>query len=163
MNLDPRQRAVLYALYLQLDRLKDAGELNLEPGTYENVSGEKVEITLPPQTIVEREKGTRGDGTIFKNATQNLYGYAFLAVLIRTLRKFNQWNALRPHVMFALREAVTKGKSLESQLVKDDPELKVEIEKIRKELPHVARQEQTPRICKDMGFFPTITFRKKAA
>lgn len=159
-----RDRAVAYAAYKQLERmLKVDGEM--EPGTYEDVSFERLEIVLPKGTIVERDRGTNGDGTIYKTATQNLYGYAVLAACAIVLKKFNQWGTVRKELLAAVKRAVIKGNETSEELKKNDKDFAKFVEELRKELQAEPREESTPRVCKDTGLFPTISFfgRKQKA
>lgn len=153
------QRAAAYAAMKMLERLlKEDGEL--PPGFNLDISGRRVEVTFPPNTVVERDAGTNGDGTIYKKATQNLYGYALITALAQRLRCFNQWNVMRDTILQAVRDAIVGGNTLAQQLTAADPEFAAVLETIRSEMAITPRCEDTPRIVKDQGQTPTVTFRR---
>ena len=153
------QRAAAYAAMKMLERmLKEDGEL--PPGFNLDISGRRVEITFPPNTVVERDSGTNGDGTIYKKATQNLYGYALITALAQRLRSFHQWNVMRDAILQAVRDAMIGGNTLAQQLTQADPEFATGLEALRAEMAITPRCEDTPRIVKDPGQPPTVTFRR---
>lgn len=153
------QRAAAYAAFKFLERmLKEDG--NLPSGFYMDVSGRTVEIKFPNGTVVERDAGTNGDGSMFKKATQNLYGWAVIAKLARRLKSFNQWDRIRREIVEAVRDALSNGTGTEIALTDVDQQLAAEIQSVRDEVNVAPRKEQTPRVCKDPGVPATITFRK---
>ncbi len=141
-----KDRAVAYAAMKTLERmLKENGEI--PPGCSEDVSGYKITIILPPGSVVERDLGTNGDGTIYKTAVQNLYGYALWALLIERLRRFNQWKMIRDAIIDAMREVIRRpSKKLREEIIKEFPHVADEIEKMQAELQIPQRLEDTPRI-----------------
>ena len=146
--LNDDQRAMAYATMKTLERmLKDDGEL--PAGYIKNLSGKQLTITLPQGSIVERDLGTNGDGTIMKKDTQNVYGYATWALLIMRLKKFNQWNVIRGIIVECLQEVVSKSsKTVESQLSLSNPDILKEISELQSMFPIPARIEETPRVFK---------------
>jgi hypothetical protein len=155
------QRAAAYAAMKQLERmLEQDGEL--PPGFYQDVTGVTVEVKLPKGCVVERDKGTNGDGTVFKRAVQNLYGYAVWCLMIERLKKFHQWNVIRGIIIDAIREALRRpSTSVRREISEIDEEMGREIEKLQQEFPIPPRIEKTPRVCKNIGHFATVTFRRK--
>jgi hypothetical protein len=153
------QKATLYAALKFLERELDK-DGDLPPGFYLDVSNKEVRIKLPVGTVVERDAGTHGNGVIFKKATQNLYGYAFFAKLVERLKKFNQWNVLREAIIDIIRESLDRRTTSREQAVLADPELAAAIAHLQANFAIPARQEETPRICKDRGLPATIVITK---
>lgn len=151
-------KAALYAAFKILEReLKKDGEL--PPGYHKDLSHTTITITFPSNTIVERD-GTN-NGKILKKATQNLYGYTFFTIMIRKLKKFNQWNQIRTIILETVTEALRNNISARSEIKAEDPELAAEIDKLQQEFPIPMRTEDTPRICKDTKVPATITITMK--
>jgi hypothetical protein len=155
------ERAVAFAAYKALQRmLKDEGDL--PPGYCEDFGGAQVTITLPRGTVVEREWGTNGDGTIHKKAVQNLYGYATWGLMISRLRQFNQWPSIRRAILEAVAEVNRNpSKNLRGEIIKTYPEVADEIKQIEAELVVPMRIEKTPRVCKETELPPTVDIRWK--
>lgn len=154
------QKAVLYAALKFLEReLEKDGDL--PPGFYMDVTGKTVSITFPKGTVVERDRGTHGDGSMWKTATQNLYGWAVLTKIAARLSKLHQWNVMRDELIAAVREALTNGRSTQQQLESVDPALAAAIATLRQETALPPRKEETPRICKDPGLPATIVIKNK--
>ena len=68
-----QSKAAAYAAYKELERMLKA-DGDLPPGFSQDVSGVSIEITIPNGTTISRDVGLKGDGKIWKKATQNLYG-----------------------------------------------------------------------------------------
>jgi hypothetical protein len=152
------QRAAAYAAYKCLERmLKEDGELT--PGFYKDMGGVKVTVEIPPESVVFRDKGTNGDGTIFKKAVQNLYGYAVWALMVERLSRFNQWPAVRNIIIEVMRDVLKNGSSSRSEIEEIDKEMAAQIAKLQMEFPIPPRKEQTPRCCKEGTRKPTVTIR----
>ena len=157
MARTPDQTATLYAAYKTLERMvKDEP---LPPGYYKDLSGTTITITLPPETVVARDKGTNGDGTIFKTATQNLYGWGVITLLAMRLNQFNQWASIRQVIVDVVKQALKKDKSTEAELLKIDPDLARQIQTIKETTAIQVRTEPTPRICKDTAIPATVTIQ----
>lgn len=154
------QRAVAYAAMKTLQRMLEQ-DGDLPPGFYADVTNESLTIKFPKGTVVERDAGTNGNGTIYKKATQNLYGYALIAALARRLSSFHQWNVMRDAILEAVRDAMQHGRSLADQLTQTDPTFAQQLDQIREEMAATPRCEDTPRICKDTGLHATLTFKGK--
>lgn len=158
---NPNDTARLYAAFKMLERmLKDDGEL--PPGFYADVSGDEVTIKFPKGTVVERDRGTNGNGTILKKSVQNAYGYAAWALFIERLQRFHQWQTLRQMLLEALTEAVQGNGSVRDRIRNDHPQTVALMDELQQMLPIPPRTEQTPRICKDPGIPATITIKKAA-
>lgn len=153
-----RERAVAYAACKTLERLL-AQDGALPAGFSMDLSGASVTVVLPPESVVERDAGTEGDGTILKTAVQNLYGYALWALMIRRLRRFNQWAAIRESIIDSMREVVRRpNKNMRNEIVKEYPEVAEEIERIQREINIPARVEETPRVFRNPDLPATIKF-----
>lgn len=160
MARKPEDTARLYAAFKLLERtLKEDGEL--PPGFYLDVSGDEVTIKFPKGTVVERDKGTHGDGTILKKAVQNAYGYPTWALMVERLRRFHQWNAIREAMIDAIHEAVTTEGNTREYIRTTYPETVSIMDELQQNLEIPPRIEDTPRICKVTKLAPTITIRKK--
>lgn len=161
MFRNDQQRAVAYAAYKTLERMLDQ-DGDLPPGFYCDVSGQSVTVTLPNGSVVQRDAGTNGDGTIHKTAVQNLYGYALWAVFIHRLKKFNQWNGIRTHIIEAMREVARRPtKKVRDQLEKDFPDIVPLLEEMQDELRLPTRVEQTPRMFDKPKLPATVTIVSK--
>lgn len=146
-KLSNEQKAAMYAGFKILERMqKEDGEL--PAGFYQDLSRTKLEINFADGTVVERDRGTNGDGTIYKKASQNLNGFAVMTLLVKKLIKFNQWKAMKPLIIEAVKEAVKDGTSTMKALIENDPELAAEIEGLKRDLTLPDRKEETPRVCK---------------
>lgn len=154
-----QQRATAYAVYKYLeDAFKnDEKSVNrIALSSTIDVSGFKMEIVLPPGTVI-----SRGEKEFtFKKATQNLNGWAVLTKIVERLRTFNQWNVIRIALLNAVRAALKKDTETETELVKIDPELNTAIELLRDELALPQRKEVTPNRIDRSDEPMTMTFRK---
>ena len=156
-----RERAAAYAACKTLERLL-VQDGKLPAGFSMDLSGTSVTVVLPPDSVVERDAGTTGDGTILKTAVQNLYGYALWALMIRRLRRFNQWAAIRETIVDAMTEVVRHpSKNARAEILKSDPDVAQEIERIQKEINIPAREEETPRVYRSPDLPATIKFAFK--
>jgi hypothetical protein len=156
------EKAVLYAAYKLLEReLDQDGEL--APGTFLDVSGQSLTIKFPPNTVVERDKGTTGDGTVQKKAIQNLYGYPMFALLVHRLRKFNQWNQLRTVILETITDVLRRkgSKTVRDDIRKEYPETCELMDTLQNDFPIPPRTEDTPRVVKQPPLPPTITIKAK--
>ena len=157
-----RQVALAYAAFKELERLvKDNDQAQLPPGFSMDVSGQEITIKIPPGTVISREKGTNGDGTIRKAATQNLYGYAVWACFLERLRKFSQHRVVMDMILDAMRAAMKRpGKTTEDELKKVCPDFAKAVETLRQTMDIPDREESTPRSVKRENdkLLPTITF-----
>jgi hypothetical protein len=152
--------AAMYAAYKALERELDKdGEL--PAGFYLDVSGQKVEITLPKGTVVERDRGTNGDGSIFKTATTSLYGWHVFTLIAKRLSKFHQWKMIRAALIDVLRHCLTNNKKVGERLEEVDPAFAAEVATLRQEFAPPPRKEQTPRVCKETAIPATITIKPK--
>lgn len=153
-------RAIAYAAFKTLERMLDSdGEL--EPGFSMNVSGCQITIKLPPGSVVERDLGTNGDGTIMKTAVQNLYGYALWALMIRRLRSFRQWNVIRAAIVESMQEVIRRpSKNMREEIIKEFPEIAEEIAAIQGEMQIPPRTEETPRVFRKPKLPATITITR---
>jgi len=162
------QRAAAYTAHNLLGRmLKADGEL--PPGYNLDVSGMRVEITIPPNTQVDRSAGDNGDGTQRKKATQNTYGFGPLFLVWELARKFNQHKRFERLYFLLVRRAVRRGltseKAMQTQISKVRWEQFLDFREGFK-LP--SREERTPRkIVQAASLLPTLGFfrkgRKRAA
>lgn len=167
------QRALAYTAHNLLGRmLKEDGEL--PPGFVMDLSGKQLVITMPPETVVSRSEGIKGDGIEDKTATQKLYGFAIIYALVhhlmRYLRKF-RLEAKAERLMLALVRRIVRT-ALESSVTSEDafrelhPRLANGIDeirdKIRARLPKIGYKTQ--RRVETTGE-PTLVFRnnKKVA
>ncbi len=156
-----KDRAVAYAAFTTLKRMLEK-DGDLPPGFYQDVTGDTLTITFPKGSVVERDVGTNGDGTINKKAVQNLYGYATWAFLIQRLKKFKQWNSVKEHIVAALAESVKRPtKNVKDELTKEMPEIVDIIEALKTELKIPTREEDTPRLFKESGLPATIVINTK--
>lgn len=160
MFANDQQRAAAFAAYKMLERMLKQDNQNIPPGYEYDLSNHKIEITFPKGTIVSRDKGTTGDGTITKTNTPKLYGYALIAALAIRLKKFNQWNTVRNHLIQAVRDAITNGNSLQEELKTQDPEFNKQLNDIRASVNAPTRTEDTPRNVYDNDQFLTINFKR---
>lgn len=151
-----QDRAVAYAAMKTLERfLKSNGDFS--PGFTQDVSGCKITITLPPGSVVSRDIGPNGDGTILKTAVQNLYGYALWALMIARLRKFKQWDVIRSTIIETMQEVINRSnKNLREEISKEFPDIEEEIELIQKQLKIPQRKEETPRVFKSKEMPATV-------
>jgi hypothetical protein len=158
-TLSNEQKAMLYAAMKTAERALDVdGEL--PPGFSMDVSGKSVTITFPPGSVVERDKGTNGDGTMLKKAVQNLYGYATWALMVQRLMKFHQWNQIRASILQALREVIRRpSRNVREQITRDFPDAVAIMDALQMELEIPPRTEETPRIFKEPELPATLTFR----
>lgn len=159
-------KAAAYAAYKDLERmLKEDGEL--PPGFNAELSGVKVEITLPPGTSVNRDAGKNGDGRQDKKATQNLYGWAILYECFRVCSLFKQHKKLERILMMIVRRAVNRAISSEDAFRELMPKRAEEIQKLKDSLPVPMRDEPTPRMVvrEKSKLMPTVvvTLKKRAA
>ena len=158
-------KAAAYAAYKDLERmLEEDGDL--PPGFHADVSGVKVEITIPPQTVIYREKGMNGDGIIMKAATQNLYGWAILHECFRFVRKFKQHKALEKSLMKIVRRAIRKAISSEKAFAEIAPNEAKQINELRDAMRMPKRPLETPRMIdrsKDKPLPTVVVTRKKVA
>jgi hypothetical protein len=150
------QRAILHVLAKESERLSNA-EANIAPDVRHDVGGVTVKIHFPEGTSVRRGLGNQGNGTDKSKATQNLYGYAFWALLFRRLATLNQWNVVREHVIEAMEELLEMGKNdetLEDYLKrtandetreKNIKTLEEDIEKLKARFPIPDRIQDTSR------------------
>jgi hypothetical protein len=169
MKFDQKQRAVTFAAYKHLEGLakKADGVCELPPGMKMDVSGETLTITLPPNTIVERQLGD-GDGTCQKKATQNLYGwsilYAFTYQAERYLKKFRLHKKFRTFlqrfITRIVRQALDTGKTSEESFKTEFPEVAKGIEELKQSLNVPMRTEPMPRKC-ERKLPATLVFGKK--
>lgn len=158
MNTSPfktnAQQAVAFAAYKTLEKFFDSEAKKtvlerLPAGSKFDVSNCSITITLPPQSFVERAEGVNKDGIVEKKATQDLYGYATWAIFIKSLKKFNQWKAIRTILIEAMKEVVRrKSKTLKEELQKDDPDLVKEMAELQDTFPISMRKEMTPQMYK---------------
>jgi hypothetical protein len=156
-----KDRAAVYAVCKTLERMLDKDGV-LPAGFSMDLSGTVVTVTLPPGSVVERDRGTNGDGTILKTAVQNLYGYALWALMIRKLRRFNQWAVIRETIVESMREVVRRpNKNMRDEIVKEFPEIAEEIAAIQKEINIPARIEETPRVFKTPALPATVSIKIK--
>ena len=154
-------RAIAYAAMKTLERMlnKDG---TLSPGFSADVSGCRVTVELPPGSLVERELGAKGDGTVDKTAVQNLYGYALWAFMIRKLRAFKQWNIIRAAIIEAMKEVIARpSKNIREEIIKEYPEVADEITAIQEELQIPARVEETPRVFRSPKLPATVLIERK--
>lgn len=152
------ERAVAYAGYKTLERaLKDDGDL--PAGFYQDVTGVTLSVTFPKGSVVERDRGTNGDGSMFKKATSNIYGYALWALMIVKLRRFNQWKQIREVMLDAMREVIRRRgkKTFREEIEAEHPEVVKEIEALYTDLGLPERAEETPRLFKETGLPATMT------
>ena len=163
-----QHRAAAFAAHNLLGRmLKVDG--TLPPGYELDVSGMKVEITLPPDTNVERWAGDNGDGVIKKKATQNSYGYAVLFLLWEVCRKFNQHKRFERILRRVISRAIRLDMSSEKAMIGIVSKARlVEFNEFRASLKLPLREEQTPRRIKQgKAVFPTVgifkSIRKRVA
>ena len=158
-----KTRATAYAAYKELENmLKEDGEI--PPGAEINVSGNSITITLPPDTIVKRDPGLNGDGTILKKATQNLYGWAILFECFRIVRLFKHHKKLERVLMMIVRRAVKNAVSSETAFKQLMPKRAEEIQSLRDSLPVPKREEPTPRkiVKPENARKPTLAFKTPA-
>lgn len=156
-----RERAAAYAVCKTLERML-AKNGNLPAGFSMDLSGTSVTVVLPPGSVVERDRGTNGDGTIMKTAVQNLYGYALWALMIRKLRRFNQWAEIRKAIVDAMIEVLRRpNKNVRTEIIKEYPEVAAEIDRIQAEIHIPAREEETPRVYKTPDLPATVKFAFK--
>jgi hypothetical protein len=135
----------------------------LPPGCCIDVSGESFTITLAPGTVVSRDLGEKGDGVIFKKATQNLYGFKTMALFVKRLFRFNQGTVVLKTLREAWDEAMRiPGGKVGEQLIAADPELAEIAEQLRK-LPGPMREEKTARKVDFPNRLPDIRFNEKTA
>lgn len=162
MFVSDRDRGAAYAAYRALERLL-VSDGKLPPGFSEDYSGCSVTVVLPPDSVVVRDLGKNGDGTILKTAVQNLYGYALWALMIRKLRKFNQWATIREMIIDSMREVLRRpSKNMREEIIKEDPDVAQEIERIQREINIPARVEETPRkFTSELPATVKIVFNKK--
>lgn len=154
-------RAIAYAAMKTLERMliKDG---SLAPGFTQDLSGCKITIELPSGSVVKRDAGLSGDGTIDKKAVQNLYGYALWAFMIIRLRKFKQWNAIRSVLIESMQEVIKNSKkTLREEIVQQYPDVEEEIQSIQSELDIPDRQEETPRKFASPKMPATITIERR--
>ncbi len=170
MSFDPRQRAILYATYKHLQSLaKDNdGPCELPPGTEYDVSGEKLTITLPPNTVISRLAGESGDGRCQKKATQNLYGWSILYALVyqaeRYLKKFRLHKRFRTLLQRFLtrivRSALDTGKTSEEAFRETFPQVAKGIDELKASLNVPMRDEPTPRKTTPRKLPATLAFER---
>lgn len=157
-----KEKALLYAAFKLLEReVEKDGEL--DAGTYEDVSFSELAITFPKGTVVEREVGDNGNGTIFKKAIQNLYGYPVIALMAHRLKKFHQWNAIKEIILESVKDVLKRSKT--SKTVRDDirndfKNVAKLMDELQTQLPIPKRQEDTPRTVTDT-LPPTIMIRTR--
>jgi hypothetical protein len=155
------ERACAYATMKVLERML-AKDGVIPPGYQRDFSGSSVCVTLPPDSIVKREVGENGDGTVLKTAVQNLYGYALWAFLIQKLRKFNQWKLIRAAIIESMQEVIVRGGSnMRDEITKEYPEVAKEIEDLQRDLQIPDRTEDTPRNFKSPKLPATVTIKIK--
>lgn len=154
------QRAKVYAAHKFLERMsKEDGEL--PPGFSLDISGQSLTITFPPNTVVSRSTGEDGLGHLWHKASQNLNGFAVIAVMIFTLRKFNQAGWIIREILSAIRKAIkTKTLSTEDKLIQQDTLTVEELEKFKSELQAdmPKRKQDTVRDITYGKLPPTIIF-----
>lgn len=150
-----KARATAYAAYMYLGRLlKEDGDF--DPGFEMDVSGLGLTIVCPPDTTVSRSLGTDGKGHDFHNASQNLNGYGVLAVVLRTLRKFNQDAWIIRAILDAVRAAIkTKTLGTADKLVQQDTITTEEIETFKAEiLADIPKRKQDTT--RDVSYHPEL-------
>lgn len=138
----PNLQAVLYAAGKELERLTN--DNGIPPGNY-HVGGMTITLTIPEGTIISREIGPFDNGTVKKQATQNLYGWAFWTICIERLKKFNQWNQIKEIVIDAIRQVLQNKTTLKKELEDIDPDLATQVEALKKSFQIPLREEPTPR------------------
>ncbi len=165
MFTNDHERAVAYAAFKTLERMLEK-DGDLPPGFYCDLTGESMTITLPKGSVVERDRGTMGNGKINKRATQNLYGFALWALLIHKLKKFNQWSLVKSILIDCMQEMATRKSNLKDQIVKDFPAVAREMVDLQEKLEIPCREEDTPRVFKETkhkaGLVFSSMFRKSA-
>lgn len=156
-------RAVAYAAFKTLERmLKNDGEL--PPGFCLDVSGANLNITLPQGTVVERDKGSNGDGTMYKKATTKLFGYAMWALMLVRLDRFKHGNQVREIMVDAAKAVLASpSKDVKGWVTKKFPDVAKEMEKLQQSLPLGEVCEPTPRLCSEAKLPATIVVRTKKA
>lgn len=156
-------RAAAFAAHNLLGKMLKA-DGSLPPGYLLDVSGMKIEITLPPSTEVERWGGENGDGTIKKKATQNSYGYAVLFLLWEVCRKFNQHKRFERILRRVINRAIRLNMSSENAMTGIVSKARLEeFNEFRASLKLPSREEQTPRrIKQDKAMLPTVGIFKRA-
>jgi hypothetical protein len=150
-------RAAAFAAHNLLGKMLKA-DGTLPPAYVLDVSGMKVEITLPPNTEVERWAGENGDGTIKKKATQNSYGYAVLFLLWEICRKFNQHKRFERILRRVISRAIRLNmSSQEAMLGIVSKKRLLEFNEFRASLELPLREEATPRRIKQAKtMLPTV-------
>lgn len=145
MQTTLQQRAVLYAVYLLLKKMFDKHPDEIPAGTNVDVSGQTVVLTIPNGAFVKREMGENGDGTINKAATQNLYGFAMWAIIIKQLKLFKQWEAIWRVIQKAFTEQAVKSQGEVGKKIQEAcPELDQLMKELRDKIT-VERKEPTSR------------------
>jgi hypothetical protein len=158
MGRPDSEKAAMYAAYKMLEReLEKDGDL--PAGFRLDLSGQSVTVQFPIGTVVERDRGTNGDGSIYKSATTSLYGWHVIYFIAERLKKFNQWVAIKGTLIDALRHCLTNNKRVAQRLEEIDPAFADEVARLKQELAPPPRREATPRVCKDPGQPPQITVR----
>jgi hypothetical protein len=153
-------RAIAYAAMKTLERMLESNG-DLAPGFSKDLSGCRITIELPPGSVVERDLGVNGDGTIMKTAVQNLYGYALWALMIRRLRSFRQWNVIRAAIVESMQEVIRRpSKNMRDEIVREFPEIADEITAIQGELQIPPRTEETPRVFRKPKLPATVTIHR---
>lgn len=154
--------AAMYAAYKALERELDKdGEL--PPGFSLNVSGQTVTVTLPKDTVVERDIGTNGNGTIFKTATQNLYGWHVFTLFAERMKKFRQWDVIAKALLEVLEHCLDQNgkKQVCTRLEEIDNDFAQKVANLKEEMKPPMRCEQTPRVCKATPRPATIEVKTK--
>lgn len=155
-------RAAAYAAYKELERMLKA-DGDLPPGFFQDVSGTTIEITIPKGTTITRDKGNKGNGTIEKAATQNLYGWAILYECHRVAAKFKQHKRLIKILMKIVRRAVNRAISSEDAFRELMPRQAEEIAKLKATIKVPKREESTPRMInrENAKIMPTVIIHPK--
>ena len=138
-------KAAAYAAFKDLERmLKEDGEL--PPGFSCDLSNVTVEVKIPNGTSVQRDVGEKGDGTIDKTATQNLYGWSILHECFRVATLFKQHKRLEKLLMKVVRRAIKRSVSTAEAFTELMPSRAKEIKALKDSLPVPKRTEDTPRM-----------------
>lgn len=154
--------AAMYAAYKALERELDK-DGDLPPGFSLDVSGQTVTVTLPKDTVVYREVGANGNGTIFKTATQNLYGWSVFTLFAERMKKFRQWDVIAKTLLEVLEHCLdqSKKKQVCTRLEEIDKDFAQKVANLKEQMRPAMRCEPTPRICKETPRPATIEVKKK--
>jgi type II secretory pathway component PulJ len=158
---DLQTKAAAYAAYKELERMLEI-DGTLPPGCNFQVGNNTVEIVLPPQVTVTRDKGINGE--IEKTATQNLYGWAILHECFNIARLFKQHKRLEQVLLKIVRRAIKRAISTKEAFTQLHPQQAQAIDSLKKSLKLPKRKEPTPRMVnRQTAAMATVSVKRRLA